>query len=265
MLTLRVDLHVHTRHSPDGLGDPIEMVRRARARGLDALALTDHDRAGAYAALVRAGLADPSGEPVDGFLVIPGVEVSCAEGHLLVIGAGMDCRGMPPAAEVSRRAQGKGALVVAPHAFDRCRHGLGERVCDALPLDAVETLNAKTLDRACNAAAARYAGARGLPGVGGSDAHTLSGVGRAWTVVRAEALSVRGVLGAIRAGRCEPAGSVMSAAEVGLCVARGWLTRPWLLDLCGRWGSRVGAKVGSGLGAQVARARRRRAVPLARA
>lgn len=236
--TLRIDLHVHTRHSPDGMDGPVEVVRRARARGLDGVAITDHDRSGGYRELVAAGLADPSGAAVDGFLVIPGVEASCAEGHLLVLGATFDVPGMPAAREIVRRAHGRGALAVAPHAFDRCRHGLGQSVCEALELDAVETFNAKTLDRSSNAAAATYAQQRGLPSVGGSDAHSASGVGRAWTQVDASELSVAAVLTAVRAGRCAPAGELMSAAEVGISLARGWLTRPWLFDMAGRWAGR---------------------------
>src|SRR5438876_3533660 len=56
---LRYDLHSHSTHS-DGLLTPTELVRRAAQRGVDVLALTDHDElsglAAARAAASEAGL-----------------------------------------------------------------------------------------------------------------------------------------------------------------------------------------------------------------
>ncbi|MGH3208533.1 MAG: PHP domain-containing protein, partial [Trebonia sp.] len=42
MAAVRIDLHVHSNAS-DGTDAPAEVVRRARAAGLDVMALTDHD------------------------------------------------------------------------------------------------------------------------------------------------------------------------------------------------------------------------------
>ena len=42
----RADLHSHTTHS-DGALTPLELVRKAHAAGLSALAITDHDNVGA--------------------------------------------------------------------------------------------------------------------------------------------------------------------------------------------------------------------------
>ena len=54
---MRIDLHTHSSAS-DGTDPPAEVVRRARERGVDVVALTDHDtvagHAGARAALSRA-------------------------------------------------------------------------------------------------------------------------------------------------------------------------------------------------------------------
>jgi predicted metal-dependent phosphoesterase TrpH len=77
----RADLHLHTCHS-DGDWTPEEVVNRAGARGLGAIAITDHDTCSAIpaarAAASRSGLA---------LEVIAGVEVTCAyrgqELHLL--------------------------------------------------------------------------------------------------------------------------------------------------------------------------------------
>ncbi len=65
----RADLHTHTIYS-DGSLAPSELVERARARGLAAVAITDHDSVeGLELALPAAGA---------GLEVVPGVEVSTA-------------------------------------------------------------------------------------------------------------------------------------------------------------------------------------------
>jgi 3',5'-nucleoside bisphosphate phosphatase len=65
---LRYDLHSHSTHS-DGLLGPAEVVRRAARRGVDVLALTDHDEV--------SGLADARAEAHElGLRLIDGVELS---------------------------------------------------------------------------------------------------------------------------------------------------------------------------------------------
>src|SRR5215510_10034121 len=74
-----VDLHAHTVAS-DGLLSPAELVGLALARGLDALAVTDHDSTEGVGAAVAAATAT-------GLTVVPGVEMSSdldeGECHLL--------------------------------------------------------------------------------------------------------------------------------------------------------------------------------------
>jgi predicted metal-dependent phosphoesterase TrpH len=84
MAAVRIDLHVHSNAS-DGTDDPAEVVRRARAAGLDVMALTDHDtQAGlpaAQAALVELSPSMGGSRPpfplADDLTLIPGIELSC--------------------------------------------------------------------------------------------------------------------------------------------------------------------------------------------
>ena len=77
---VRIDLHTHSSAS-DGTDPPAEVMRRARERGVDVVALTDHDtvagHAGARAALSPGpqGPAGPPGPP--GLTFVPGMELSC--------------------------------------------------------------------------------------------------------------------------------------------------------------------------------------------
>ncbi len=74
MAAVRIDLHVHSNAS-DGTDDPAEVVRRARAAGLDVMALTDHDTQ-AGLARAQAALVPPS-PLADDLTLVPGMELSC--------------------------------------------------------------------------------------------------------------------------------------------------------------------------------------------
>ena len=101
----RFDLHVHSFFSSDAASAPEELIEAARARGLSGIAITDHDTCDVHEYLIENGLERADGLPAHGFLVVPGVEVSTAEGHLLCIGTLLpDMRGQP-AAEVFGRSR----------------------------------------------------------------------------------------------------------------------------------------------------------------
>jgi predicted metal-dependent phosphoesterase TrpH len=98
MTAVRIDLHVHSNAS-DGTDPPAEVIRRARAAGLDVLALTDHDTQAGLAparAALASGLTsvpnltpapdltpvpDPTPVPgltlASGLTLVPGMELSC--------------------------------------------------------------------------------------------------------------------------------------------------------------------------------------------
>ena len=78
-----IDLHCHSFFSGDGVSSPEALIASARRRGLHGFALTDHNTSDGCRYLIDKGLAREDGLPVDDFLVIPGVEVTTAEGHLL--------------------------------------------------------------------------------------------------------------------------------------------------------------------------------------
>jgi 3',5'-nucleoside bisphosphate phosphatase len=65
---VRADLHCHSTAS-DGTGPPAEVMARARAAGLDVIALTDHDTV--------AGHAEAAGALPAGLTLVPGIELSC--------------------------------------------------------------------------------------------------------------------------------------------------------------------------------------------
>jgi predicted metal-dependent phosphoesterase TrpH len=169
---LRVDLHVHTRYSPDATLKPRELIARARHAGFDRIAITDHNTMeGAYEA-----------RSIDPDFIIMGEEIDTAEGTDL-IGLFLEQaipRGLP-LAEVAARIREQDGIVYAPHPFAYLyKPGAhSRRVLDAA--DVVEAVNSRAFLPRWNQLAQAGARARGLPVAAGTDAHFPHEVGRAWT------------------------------------------------------------------------------------
>jgi predicted metal-dependent phosphoesterase TrpH len=189
---MRLDMHLHTRASFDCLSDPHEVMRRARACGLDRICVTDHNE---IAAAVELQAAYPG-------RVIVGEEVKTAEG-VDVIGLFLT-EAIPkgtPARETCERIHAQGGIVYVPHPFAGGKGGGGSilPVIEDL-VDAFEGFNARIHDPALNARAVAWARERDLPLGAGSDAHTLDELGRAWVDLPDFDLTPGALLTALRAG-----------------------------------------------------------------
>jgi glycosyltransferase involved in cell wall biosynthesis len=166
-----VDLHMHTDHSSD-CATPVEvLLATARAEGLGAIAITDHNEiSGALEALGKA----------EGIKVIVGEEVKTAtQGEVI----GLFLRERIPrglsleqtVAEI-RRQDG---LVYVPHPFDRMHTVPGYEHLLAIldEIDALEVFNPRVAIGSFNEEAARFAAKYRLTAAAGSDAHVAAGLG----------------------------------------------------------------------------------------
>ena len=199
-MALHIDLHCHSFFSGDGVSSPEENMAVAREKGLHGFALTDHNTSDGCRYLLDKGLIREDGQPVDGFLIIPGVEVTTAEGHLLCLGVVLPYLKGAPAAEVCKIVREMGGLTIPPHPYDLFRAGIRQAVLDTLEVDALEVFNAATTLKRYNRMAFEYATMRGLPMTAGSDAHHAAAMGTAYTILHTEDFSVRGVLEQITKG-----------------------------------------------------------------
>ncbi len=196
---MKFDLHVHSDHSKDSKSSHDDILEAARKRGLEGLAICDHDTIeGGLACEIRAlelGLE---------ISVIPGVEVTSSKGHILVLGVREDIEPLLSPEETIRRARKLGGTVIIPHPFKRSSHGIGS--FEGLDIDAVEVFNSRCLFNGANRKAVIEAKRLEIPGVAGSDSHIPEMVGQAYTEIDVSENTLEAVLRAIREGNVSPAG-----------------------------------------------------------
>ncbi len=215
---MRLDLHNHTRHSPDSRVRPADLVVAAKRAGLDGLAITDHNAIG--------GVREAEGAARAGFLVLPGIEISTAAGHVLAYGVREVVPRDLSVAETVERITALGGVAVAAHPF-RFWSGIGGDALRQAPFPAYETANARTLRRG-NARARAHAREARVGETGGSDSHFLDEVARAVTEVDGGLGSVDDVLQCLARGKTRSQGRDRGAAGTLRYVPKAvgeWLAR----------------------------------------
>jgi predicted metal-dependent phosphoesterase TrpH len=170
---VKFDMHLHTLYSEQcGCMRPKRLIDQAVKRGLDGIAVTDHNTtAGALETfeIVRD-------ETID-LMVIIGEEITTDRGEVLAYFINNEIN-PGPFDEVLSAIRRAGGVSAIPHPFDRIRRGfqgVEDVLCD---VDAIEALNSRCL---FNKKAQDLCMDHKKPMLGGSDAHFCREVGRAWT------------------------------------------------------------------------------------
>jgi predicted metal-dependent phosphoesterase TrpH/glycosyltransferase involved in cell wall biosynthesis len=171
---IHCDLHMHTDHSPD-CATPVEvLLETAKERGLDAIAITDHNE------ISGALEARQTAKRIGGIKVIVAEEVKTAsEGE--VIGLFLEEkieRGMSMT-ETIAEIRRQGGLVYVPHPFDRF-HSVPDyehllKIVEEI--DILEVFNPRIALAAFNEEAVRFARKYAIVPGAGSDSHVAQGLG----------------------------------------------------------------------------------------
>ncbi len=170
MQAWKVEFHCHTAASGDSLVKVKDLIRTARKRGLDRLAITDHNT-------IRAAMYAQS---IDPELIIIGEEILTTKGELLAFFVQKEVpKGLRPM-EAIERLKNQNAFISVSHPFDRFRYGWELEDLQAITpyIDAIEIFNARSFIPSINQSAKEYAKEHQLLGTVGSDAHLLYEVGR---------------------------------------------------------------------------------------
>jgi len=174
------DLHLHTIYSYDGTASVPAVLRRAKEIGLDVIAITDHDEIDG--ALEAVQLASHYGVEV-----IPGIEITTAEGDLLALFITQKVDAGLSLIETILRVRELGGICIAPHPM---ASGMGMKSLNvrsiikalrnqevANTLIGIEAYNGTALDRVSNHYAHLLAVRLGVSQTGSSDAHVLEAIG----------------------------------------------------------------------------------------
>lgn len=197
---LQADFHAHTRFS-DGLVSPCDLVLLARRRGLDAVAVTEHNTV-VPSKLARACTALVPDAPI----VVLGEEITTKQLHLLALGLSESVDARMPATEIVEAVHAQHGVVIAAHPTRRFRPAV-EPLCPKL--DGIEVSHPLGY-REGSSGIGSYADivelAQGPCGahsamIGNSDYHGGSVLGLLRTYVFVTETSEVGILDAIREQR----------------------------------------------------------------
>ncbi|MFZ0441875.1 MAG: PHP domain-containing protein [Methanobacterium sp.] len=188
-----LDPHIHSTYSSDSSASPRDIVRKAKAIGLDAIAVADHNTIkGSMATIEEA-------KDFKDFIVVPGMEISSSKGHIVALGINEDVKpGLSPE-ETVESIRGLGGIAVAAHPFVSYREGLCDYVKD-LDIDAIETMNSRYIFGYSNWRAKNLAIKRNIPEIGSSDAHFLEAIGSCVTELEAD-FSYESIIEGILSGK----------------------------------------------------------------
>jgi predicted metal-dependent phosphoesterase TrpH len=194
-MQIKADLHVHTTYSKDSLITPKELIYYSKKHGLDAVAVTDHNQLeGAFKIAKETD-----------FLIIPGMEVSSADGHIVALNVKeLIPRGFS-AIETVERIHEAGGIAIACHPYASFKGSLKENICESF--DAIEIINARAFPFKKSVKEATQTAERfGLSRVAGTDAHYGPQIGYGYTVIEVTKPNVEAIAKAILKGDCQPFG-----------------------------------------------------------
>lgn len=190
---LKIDFHVHTCYSKDSSITLEQVICFAKKRGLDGVAVTDHNT-------IEGALKLKKTKKI---LVIPGIEVSTLQGHLLGINVTTPIPAKLTMEQSIQKIHEAGGIAIAAHPTAFYKSPATRKVKS---YDAIEVMNASSVPFSVLTHYSRkFAEKLNLPQTGGSDSHYAPEIGTAYTVVDADP-DIDEIVKAIIRGSTFPAG-----------------------------------------------------------
>ena len=175
---MKYDLHIHSKYSSDGVLDPEKIVKIAIKRGLNGIAITDHNT-------IKGGIEAKKYENEE-FKVIVGSEISTDRGEIigLFLSEEVKSKNVP---DVISEIKDQNGIIIIPHPFDELRHSAFHPTEEDVKfIDVIEGFNSRCVFQKYNENAIEFAKKHNLLITAGSDAHFLNEVGNAGIITKTE-------------------------------------------------------------------------------
>jgi predicted metal-dependent phosphoesterase TrpH len=178
MNKMKYDLHIHSKYSSDGVLAPEKIVKIAISRGINGIAITDHNT-------IRGGSKAKKYE-TDDFKVIVGSEISTERGEIIGLFLEEEVKSKDVQDVISEIKEQNG-IVIIPHPFDELRHSAFHPAEeDAKFIDCIEGFNSRCVFQKYNEKAVEFGTNHNLTITGGSDAHFANEIGNAGIITETE-------------------------------------------------------------------------------
>lgn len=171
---MKLDLHIHSKYSYDSFLSPERIIKIAKKRGLDGVAVTDHNT-------IKGGVETTRINKGDDFIVIVGSEIKTEYGDIigLFLNDEIESRIFM---EVVEGIRDQGGLVVLAHPF---RKGINLQIDLLKYIELIEAFNARS-PKSLNVGALELARKFNKSMTAGSDAHLGFEIGRGITIITSE-------------------------------------------------------------------------------
>lgn len=175
---MKFDLHIHTKYSKDSSSLPEKIVKIAKKRGMDGIAIADHNNIRGWNHMIEAA------KKFDLMLVLgEEVRIRSNNENYEILGLFLNDRiKLGGFDEVVDQIKEQGGIACLPHPFDPFKTKFNDRDSLAKKIDAVEIFNARVPRPIYNKKAFNFAKKHDLGMVAGSDAHTEQEVGRGYLI-----------------------------------------------------------------------------------
>jgi predicted metal-dependent phosphoesterase TrpH len=175
---MKYDLHIHSKYSSDGVLEPQKIVKIAMKRGLNGIAITDHNT-------IKGGLEAKKYESEE-FTVIVGSEIATEKGEIIGLFLSEEVKSRDVQDAISEIKE-QGGFVVLPHPFDELRHSAFHPTREDVKfIEGVEGFNSRCVFQNYNKRAVEFAIKHNLTITSGSDAHFINEIGNGGIITEIE-------------------------------------------------------------------------------
>ena len=183
---MKIDLHCHSYYSRDGVSSPEKLIKAAQKRGLDGIALTDHDTTKGWTAAKLAA------KKLNAVLIL-GEEIKIRKqektvGEILgyFLKEEINPKGKS-VEEVIKEIKEQGGIAIIAHPY-HWRKPFKELEKYKNLADGIEVFNSRSQSKKGNQKSLNFAKKNNLAMTAGSDAHSYFEVGNAFTEAEAKNL-----------------------------------------------------------------------------